>query len=192
VQLSEMLAAVRNNLNEVGITEMFSDSDITEWLNAGTKLAARVLPPQLLIDLQKVVTGSNTYVGLPDDFFLPVQLLLGSRRVPIIGPSDGGHDPGQDFALFDTYGLMWGYTIKFYPEEPAGYVFYYLATPRDMSIWIGEPGSGASTDVPGIPEAYHYALVCYATYMGASKDRMLRTQYLAMFREILGEANERA
>jgi len=52
-----MLAAVRNNLNEVGITEMFSDSDITEWLNAGTKLAARVLPPQLLIDLQKVVTG---------------------------------------------------------------------------------------------------------------------------------------
>jgi len=95
VQLSEMLAAVRNNLTEVGITEMFSDSDITEWLNAGTKLAARVLPPQLLIDLQKVVTGSNTYVGLPDDFFLPVQLLLGSRRVPIIAHRMGAMTPAR-------------------------------------------------------------------------------------------------
>jgi len=183
VQLSEMLAAVRNNLNEVGITEMFSDSDITEWLNAGAKLAARALPPQLLPDLQKVVTGSSTSVALPAGFFLPVQLLLESRRVPIIGPSDGGHDPGQAFESFDTYGLMWGSTIKFYPEGFAGYVLYYLTTPTDMSI---------ATDEPGIPDAYHYALVCYATYMGASKDRMLRTQYLAMFQEILGVANERA
>jgi len=177
MNLTEMITAVRNNLNAEGITEMFSDANITEWLNAGLSAVASRIPPQTMPDLQQVATGTAASVALPADYFRGVALLLATRKVPLILPTDGGYDPGETDFWAEHFGLLWGNTITFYPVGSVAYTLYYLSAPADMSA--GSPD-------PEIPDMFHYAVVCYATFLGASKDKRLRTQYLELFHELVG------
>lgn len=186
MNLEALRDAFKANVDEaLGSTEtdtvFYILNDVDKWLNAGVCEVAKRIPPEALEDLQEKATGTGASFSLPTGHLRPVACISSGDVLPIVdNPATKLLESSAVNSTFNKYCLIWGGTVTL--PTSGNYTYYYIKTPAVLST---------TTDVPEIPDVYHYAVVLYATYLGLLRNEVVENNYFNLFIAALGEGGQK-